>query len=60
LLFAKRKVSIAVSSAAEAPPAFLIKSANGTQDSGNSYMIRSFDSKLWWPGGRYRTVTTNQ
>lgn len=49
LLFAKRKVSIAVSSAAEAPPAFLIKSANGTQDSENSYMIRSFDRKLWWP-----------
>jgi hypothetical protein len=49
LLFAKRKVSIAVSSAAEAPPAFLINSANGTQDSENSYVIRSFDRKLWWP-----------
>lgn len=49
LLFAKRKVSIAVSSAAETTPAFRLTSANGTQDSENPYVIRSYDGKLWWP-----------
>jgi hypothetical protein len=48
-LFAKRKISLTVSTAAEAIPAFRLTSATHTQKPDNPCIIRLLDRKLWWP-----------
>ncbi|MET4091018.1 hypothetical protein [Bradyrhizobium sp. S3.5.5] len=58
-LSAERQVSIATCSMTDAPVAFRIKHANGSECEGAPYEIRAFKKKLWWPvlNGNYGPVT---
>lgn len=57
-LSAERQVKIATCSVTEAPVAFCITRANGSEGEGAPYEVRSFEKKLWWPvlNGNYGPV----